>query len=93
MNIPDGSSEIKVCSYEKIKATNREIPDLEGWACTCGIDYAKITDFVSVDLHFREGNLRYDINHSWLCLKSKDIHRMKCPWEQWAREGLLTSRL
>lgn len=90
MNIPDGSSEIKVCSYEKIKATNRKIPDLEGWACTCGIDYAKITDFVSVDLHFREGNLRYDINHSWLCLKSKDIHRMKCPWEQWAREGLLT---
>ena len=91
MNIPDGTSEIKVCSYERIKATNRPVPveDLQGKACTCGIDFSKITDFVSVNLHFRDGNIRYDLNHSWLCLNSKDLHRIKAPWKEWANRGLL----
>lgn len=90
MNIPSGSVTIEVCSYEKIKLTNREIPDLDGWICTCGIDFSKITDFVSANLHFRDGNNRYDINHSWLCKRSKDIPRMKVPLEEWERRGLLT---
>ena len=90
MNIPSGSADIKVCSYEKIKLTNREIPDLSGWTCTCGIDFSKITDLVSVNLHFRDENIRYDINHSWLCSQSKDIPRIKAPLEEWRRRGLLT---
>lgn len=90
MNIPSGSTDIKVCSYEKIKLTNREIPDLSGWTCTCGIDFSKITDLVSVNLHFRDENIRYDINHSWLCSQSKDIPRIKAPLEEWRRRGLLT---
>lgn len=89
MNIPDGTSEIKVCDYKKIKATNREVPDMQGRICTCGIDFSKITDLVSVNLHFREGNLRYDLNHSWLCMQSKDLSRLKCPWKEWANKGLL----
>ncbi len=91
MNLPDGSSEIKVCSYERIKATNRLVPvdDLQGRICTCGIDFSKITDFVSVNLHFRDGNIRYDLNHSWLCLKSKDLPRIKAPWKEWVRRGLI----
>lgn len=91
MNIPDGASEIKVCSYERIKATNRPAPvdDLQGRACTCGIDFSKITDFVSVNLHFRDGNIRYDLNHSWLCLNSKDLPRIKAPWKEWANRGLI----
>lgn len=90
MNLPDGTNEIKVTEWENILATEKELPDLTGWKCTCGIDYAKVTDFVSVNLHFRKGNERYDINHSWLCLKSKDIPRMKCPWKEWEKEGRLT---
>ena len=90
MNIPSGTVEIKVCSYEKIKLTNREIPDLDGWICTCGIDFSKITDFVSVNLHFRDENNRYDINRSWLCKRSKDIPRIKAPLAEWERRGLLT---
>ena len=91
MNIPDGTSEIKVCSYERIKATNRPVPvdDLQGRVCTCGIDFSKITDFVSVNLHFRDGNIRYDLNHSWLCLNSKDLPRIKAPWREWANRGLI----
>ena len=91
MNIPDGTSEIKVCSYERIKATNRLVPvdDLQGRICTCGIDFSKITDFVSVNLHFRDGNIRYDLNHSWLCLNSKDLPRIKAPWREWANRGMI----
>lgn len=91
MNIPDGTSEIKVCSYERIKATNRPVPvdDLQGRVCTCGIDFSKITDFVSVNLHFRDGNIRHDLNHSWLCLNSKDLPRIKAPWREWANRGLI----
>lgn len=90
MNIPDGASEIKVTDWENIVATNRPIPELHRWSCTCGIDYMKVTDFASVNLHFRKGDERFDINHSWLCLNSKDIPRMKCPWKEWASDGLLT---
>ncbi len=89
MNLPDGSNEIKVCSYERIKATNRQIPEQQGKICTCGIDFSKITDFVSVNLHFRDGNTRYDLNHSWLCLQSKDLPRIKAPWKEWANRGLI----
>jgi len=90
MNFPDGSSEIKVTEWENIIATNVELPDLNGWSCTCGIDYSKLKDFTSINLHFRDGEKRYDINHSWLCLRSSDIPRMKCPWKQWADDKLLT---
>ena len=50
MNIPDGASEIKVTDYENIKATNRPLPDLEGWSCVAGIDFSKITDWVRLFL-------------------------------------------
>lgn len=90
MNIPDGSNEIKVTDYENIKATNRELPDLDGWDCVAGIDYSKVTDWVSVCLHFKQGNQRYDISHSWMCAESKDIPRLKCPWQEWAKNGRLT---
>lgn len=90
MNIPDAASEIQVTAYDNIKATKAELPDMHGWTCVAGIDYSKITDFASVVLHFRQGDVRYDIGHSWLCAKSTDIPRMKCPWKEWAQNGRLT---
>ncbi len=90
MNIPENAEETAVTDWENIKSTNIILPVLERWSCTCGIDFTKITDWASVNLHFREGDFRYDISHSWLCLKSKDIPRMKCPWREWAKAGRLT---
>ena len=90
MNIPDSASEIQVTAYDNIKATKAELPDMHGWTCVAGIDYSKITDFASVILHFRQGDVRYDISHSWLCAKSTDIPRMKCPWKEWAQNSRLT---
>jgi len=90
MNLPQSAADVVVTDWENIAATNKELPDLTGWACTCGVDYASVSDFASVNLHFRKGNERYDINHSWLCLQSKDLYRIKAPWREWGDSGLLT---
>lgn len=90
MNWPRGNKELQLTEWVNILATNKPIPDLSGRNAVVGIDYSKITDWASVDIHFREGSTRYDISHSWLCLKSADIPRFKVPWQQWAAEGHLT---
>ncbi|MCO1599762.1 terminase TerL endonuclease subunit [Desulfosporosinus nitroreducens] len=90
MNIPDGNKEIQVTDWENIKATNKQLPELTGRSAVVGIDYSKITDFASAVIHFREGNTRYDISHSWLCSQSADIPRLKIPWREWEKIKLLT---
>ena len=84
MGIRKGFKEIAVTDYEKIKATNREIPDLSGWSCTVGIDFAELSDFASVDFHFRKGEQRFDINRTWICLHSKSLPRVRAPYRDWA---------
>lgn len=83
MNIPQSDKEIAVTDWENIAATSRPLPDLTGWTCTCGIDYASLRDWASVNLHFRRGNERFDINHSWVCLRSPELARIKAPWREW----------
>ncbi len=90
MNLPFGQKEIEVTDWKNIKVTNKNLPDLSGWKCTVGIDYVKVTDFASVNFHFRKEDFRFDINHSWLCLKSNDLSRIKAPWREWAAAGKLT---
>lgn len=89
-NLPTADCAVSVTDYENIKKTNRELPDMRGWSCVCGIDYAELSDWAAVNLHFRKGEVRYDINHSWLCLKSKTLNRIKAPWKQWAEKGYVT---
>lgn len=90
MNFPKGNRDLQVTEWKNIEATNKPIPDLTGRQCVVGIDYTKINDLASVDLHFRDGDIRYKISHSWLCLQSADLKRLKIPWQQWADEGKLT---
>ena len=90
MNLRSTFQEIAVTDYDKILATNRPLPDLTGWSCTVGIDYAELSDWAAVNLHFRRGDERYDINHAWICLQSKTLPRVKAPWRKWAEDGLVT---
>ena len=90
MNLPQSSVDVAVTERDNIAATNRKLPDLTGKACTVGVDFAKSDDFVSVNLHFREGDMRFDINHSWLCLQSKELYRLSIPYKEWAAKGYLT---
>ncbi len=90
MNLPDIVNESAAAKWEDIKQTNKELPDMEGWECTVGIDYMKTSDFASVNFHFKKGDMRYDLNHSWICSHSSDIPRIKAPWQKWVSDGKLT---
>ena len=84
MNLPRSNMEIAVTEWDNIKATNRPLPeDMEGWSCTVGIDYASMRDWASVDFHFKRGEQRYDISHSWVCTRNPDLRRVKAPWRNW----------
>lgn len=90
MNIPQAFEDVTVTDYENIKITNRPIPAvITRWECTVGIDYAKLTDFAAVNVHFKDNDRRYDINRAWICTSSKSIPRLKIPWRQWGEDGKL----
>lgn len=90
MGIRAGFKEVSVTDYGKVLATNKPLPDLSGWTCTVGLDYAELSDWASVNLHFRRGANRFDINHAWICAQSKTLPRVKAPWKDWARKELVT---
>lgn len=90
MGLRSQAAEIAVTDYDKILATNRELPDLRGWRCTLGIDYAELNDWAAANLHFRRGEERFDINHAWVCTQSKTLFRVRAPWKTWAEKGDLT---
>lgn len=52
-----------------------------------GIDYAELNDWAAVNLHFRRGDTRYDINRAWICAQSKTLTRIKAPWQTWCDIG------
>lgn len=89
-NLPRSNADLAVTDYDKIKATNQPLPNLKGQTCIAGIDYAELSDWAAVNLHFKQGENRYDINHAWVCAQSKTLHRVKAPWREWAERGLLT---
>ena len=90
MGLRAGQKEISVTDYEKVKATNRPLPDLRGWTCVVGVDYAELSDWAAVNLHFRRGSERFDLNHAWICAQSKTLPRVKAPWKAWAEAGRCT---
>lgn len=91
MNVPQSDREVAVTEWENlVDAYEKPLPDLAGWSCTVGIDYATLDDWASVNLHFKRGNERFDINHTWVCLQSRDLKRIKAPWRDWAEAGDIT---
>ena len=90
MGLRAGFREISVTDYEKVLATKGELPDMNGWPCVVGIDYAELNDWAAVNIHFRRGADRFDVNHAWVCTQSKTLHRVKAPWRTWAEMGILT---
>lgn len=90
MNRPEGRKDQEVTSWENILKTNRELPDLTGKTCICGVDFSKTTDFMSVVFLFRGDGVFYVKHHSWLCTRSNDIKRLKIPLQEMVERGLLT---
>ena len=90
MGVPQGDRESEVTSWDNLMRASRELPDLAGRQCVCGIDLARTTDFVSAVLLFKEGGTFYALHHSWFCVNSRDRSNIKAPVEQWADMGIVT---
>lgn len=90
MNWRVSIEEAPVTSWDNIASTDKPLEVQDGWECICGIDFSKTTDWMAVNLHFKYGDKRYDINHAWICMQSPELHRIKAPYEEWARRGLVT---
>ena len=90
MGLRAGFSELAVTDYAKILATNKPLPELKGWSCAAGLDYAELSDWASLVLLFRRGEERLALCHTWICAESKTLHRVKAPWEAWVELGYCT---
>ena len=90
MNRPKENMDLHVTKWENIETATRAVPDLSGWDCICGIDFASFSDFAAVVLLFKKGEERYIITHGWVCRHSADYKRIKAPLEEWEKAGMLT---
>lgn len=90
MGVRAGRAEQSVTDYENVLATNIELPDMSGWSCTVGLDYAEFNDWAAINIHFKQGAERFDINHAWICTQGRYVNRIKPNWHKWVDMGLLT---
>ena len=90
MNIRETANEMPVTSWENLVATNKRYEGkLAGMPCIIGIDFSKTTDWAAVNVHFKDGDKRIDLNHAWMCMQNPDVSRLKCPYEDWAQKGYM----
>lgn len=92
MNTPESDVETAVTDFENLRAASRPVPleILEGRKAVVGIDFTKVNDFATAGFLLRDGDMRYWIDHTWVCRHSKDLGRIKAPLDEWAAQGLLT---
>lgn len=94
MNIPKQDNFLVVAEWEQILDTNQPIPyqDLKGSSCIGAIDYARLTDFCSVGLLFKNDNERIFIEHTFVNHKSlkKESREIKFPVDDMVEKGLIT---
>ena len=90
MNYRENNNELAVTSWDNIEKTKKEYQEkLRGRECTIGVDFTKTTDWAAVNIHFKIEDKRVDINHAWICMESPEIHRLKCPYDDWAEKGYI----
>lgn len=92
MNLPAQNCYTPVATWEKIVATNREVPDLRGYPCIGAIDYASVQDFASCGLLFKHGDERVWIQHTFICHKALKMENreFKFDIEAAKEQGLCT---
>lgn len=90
MNIPSQDAYDLVAEWDKILATNQEIPDLSGYECIGAFDYSDTTDFVGAGLLFKKGEKRYWLHHTFINQQSLDQNNYKVDIELAKEQGLVT---
>lgn len=89
MNLPQGETENPVTEWENIMACSRA-PKEQPKVWVAGIDFARTTDFLSVNLFGLAGEEWVWENHSWVCSNCKDLSRIRFPLQDAVNRGLIT---
>lgn len=90
MNFRKSNREIKVTEWTNLDpGTRKPLIDLKGRECVIGIDYSKLDDWAAVNVHFKDGDDRYDINHAFVCTQGPNFPKLNCPHDQWEKMGLI----
>lgn len=66
MNLPVVDVERSVASFEELRATKRDFPDLTYKPCIGGLDFASVRDFAAVGLLFKAGEDYIWLSHSFV---------------------------
>ncbi|KAF1303716.1 terminase [Enterococcus sp. JM9B] len=90
MNFTEGDAESDITTHEKLMATNQSLPNLEGYSCVAGFDYASIRDFASVGLLFKVDDKFIWHQHSFARKQFLDTFKLKAPIKEWEEKGLIT---
>ena len=90
MNIPSSDAYDNVTTWENIKRTNQEMPDLTGMECVGAIDYADTLDFVGVGLLFKLDGKYYWKHHTFINARALKNRDYKVPIQQGVENGLIT---
>ncbi len=91
MNLIEGRPDVEVTSWDNILAACDPIPDdLDGRAGVLGLDFALIDDMLTAGIRLPYNGRIVWLSHTWLCLASKDLSRLKIPYREWAEKGFLT---
>lgn len=90
MNIPSQLSAEGVADWDKIKATNKDIPDFRGAECIGGLDFSDIRDFVGAGLLFKKDGIRYWKHHTFINHRTLQLHNFKVDIDLAVEMGLVT---
>lgn len=90
MNLATRNEAQCVTSWDNIKATNQEIPNLKGRMCIGGLDYADVQDFCACILLFKKDGKRYIKHHTFICSKSSHLPLIKFDLNLAREKGLIT---
>lgn len=90
MNLPQSGDGEPVATWDEIKATNQEMPDLTGQPCVAAIDFSLISDFTSVGLVFRSETKVYVMHHTFIHESSILNTKYNIPIDEAVRKGYAT---
>lgn len=89
-NLPVQDTMTRVATYEEVKATNREVPDLAGLECIGAVDFSSVRDFTSCILLFKLNGCYYVIHHTFICYKSLELYEYNVDIERAKQAGQCT---
>lgn len=93
-NCPGGPMEGTITSWENIQACFRGAapyelitPEIREKPCIICFDYCDVNDFLGAGILTMHNDIIYTEHMTWICKKSRDLHRIKFPLQEAVDRG------